>query len=188
MRHKSNYFALVQHSRFLRASLNLAYDRSRQLNQTLQELALSSLPTDSDGLMSIQQQTAREIGGINTKMLLDAPQEIEKYHFGPLQIALSLFSVMVTKYKNVSRVHPTFQDDVLDTYCQDCRGFLAELKDVRNSILHNRYDNIDTQRQFVRAFTGGNNEHLVTMLTKGVEAFDDYLRRLWHLLQDGSGK
>ncbi len=95
---------------------------------------------------------------------------------------------MITKYKQLAKGHPTFQDDLLDTYCQNGIEFLAKLKDVRHSILHNRYENIDTQRQFVREFTGSNNDHMVTSLTKGAEIFDDYLRRLWHLLQDSNSK
>ena len=32
----------------------------------------------------LQVETAQEIGGIRARMLLDAPEEIEKYHWGPL--------------------------------------------------------------------------------------------------------
>ena len=186
MKYKAEFEALVQHSYFLRSSMNLAYDRHQQLEQTMHDLGLSSMPTEGETLTLLQVQAAKEVGGVNTRMLLDAPQEILKYHFGPLQIALALkFFAIVERYKQLSKTYPTFQDEALDTYCRKNHQFMGTLEALRDSILHQRYDNMDEQRKFVEKFTGDGNKHLVTLLIEGESTYKDYLRRLWHLLQEG---
>lgn len=57
-------------------------------------------------------------------MCLDAPQEIMKFPHGPLQIALSPLDAMIAAYRRLSRNTPTFQDDELDTYCNEHADFL----------------------------------------------------------------
>jgi len=184
MKHKAEFEALVQHSHFLRSSMNLAYDRQQQLENTMHALGLSSIPTEGESFTLLQVQTAKEIGGVNTRMLLDAPEEIQKYHFGPLQIALSLLFAIIEEYKRLSRTYPTFQNDTLDTYCRENHQFVETLKVLRDSILHQRYDNMDAQRRFVEEFSGDKSKHLVTLLIEGERIYKDYLRRLWHLLQE----
>lgn len=144
----------------------------------------SAIPTDREDFTRLQVETAKEIGGINTQMLLDAPQEIEKYHYGPLQIALCLFDAMITKYGLLSKAIPVFQDDTLDNYCRKHRDFMIVLKDVRASLLHQRYDNFQRQRQFVTAFGRQRRDHMTALLIEGARSFDEYLLRVGTLLLD----
>ena len=82
--------------------MNLAYDRHQQVQQTLVVLGLSKMPRDSENITQVQVQAAKEIGGIKTRMLLDAPSELEKYHFGPLQVSLCLLSAMLDEYARLT--------------------------------------------------------------------------------------
>ncbi|MXX52660.1 MAG: hypothetical protein F4Z35_01515 [Dehalococcoidia bacterium] len=182
MKYKAEFDALVQHSHFLRSSMNLAYDRSRQLENTMQVLKLPSVPSDNETFTQLQVQAAQEIGGINTRMFLDAPEEIQKYHFGPLQVALSLLFAIIEKYRQLCNSHPIFQDDVLDQYCHENHQFVETLKTLRNSIVRQRYDNVDEQEKFVKEFSGDKSEHLVTLLIEGESVYRSYLSRLWHVL------
>ena len=68
--------------------MNLAADREHQLSQTSNRLGVSGGNLQEETLTRLQVETAKEIGGFQTRMLLDAPREIAKYHFAPLQIAL----------------------------------------------------------------------------------------------------
>ena len=92
-------WALWHHSCLLRAATNLATDRQRQLVRTLDRLGFQAIPDDGGELVRLQVETAQEIGGVRTRMLLDAPEEIEKYHWGPLQIALCLLAGVLAKYE-----------------------------------------------------------------------------------------
>ncbi len=182
MKFKAEFDALVQHSHFLRCSMNLAFDRHQQLENTMQELGLSRVPSDNETFTQLQVQAAKEIGGINTRMLLDASQEIQKYHFGPLQIALSLLFAIIEKYRQLSKAHPVFRDDDFDQYCSENRQFVETLQSVRNSIIRQRYDNMDEQEKFVNEFSGDKNEHLTTLLVKGESVYREYLGRLRNVL------
>ena len=182
MKYKAEFDALVQHSHFLRSSMNLAYDRHQQLENTLTDLGLSSMPSNNEAFTQLQVQAAKDIGGVNTRMLLDAAQEVQKYHFGPLQVALSLLFAIVEKYRQLSKAHPVFQDDDFDQYCCENHQFVETLQAIRNSIIRQRYDNMDEQKKFVEEFSGDKNEHLVTLLIEGERVYRDYLRRLWRLL------
>ena len=183
MRYRAEYVALVQHSHFLRCAMHLAYDRHMQLKKTMRGLGFSRIPTERERLTQLQAQVAKEIGCVNTKMLLDAPQEIEKYHFGPLQIALSLLFAIVEKYKQLSNSNPMFQDVAFDGYCCENSQFVEHLESVRDSILHQRYDNIDEQRKFVVEFSGEDCQHPVTLLIEAERIYRDYLKRLLPLLR-----
>ena len=59
---------------------------------------------------------------------------------------------------------------------------METLQAIRNSIIRQRYDNMDEQKKFVEEFSGDKNEHLVTLLIEGERVYRDYLRRLWRLL------
>ena len=187
MRYKAEFYALVQHSHFLRSSMNLARDRQQQLAKTMQELGLSSIPTDPDIFTQLQVEAAKEIGGINTRMLLDASQEVEKYHFGPLQISLAMLFAIIEKYGQLSRAYSVFRDDAVDKYCCENREFVEDLEALRNSIVRQRYDNMDTQKRFVGEFAGDNKRHVVTLLIEGTSVYEGYLRRLSLLLQESDG-
>ena len=125
MKHESEYGMMLRHSYYLRAAMNLAANRQQQLQKTLDGLGFAKIPTDHEDFTLVQVEAAKEIGGINTRMLLDAPREIEKYHFGPLQIALCLLYAIIEKYSELSKADQMFQDDAFDRYCLE--WFLAEI-------------------------------------------------------------
>ena len=186
MRHQAEYAVMLYHSYYLRSAINIAHDRHQRLEQTRQNLGLSNKPMDSENIRSLQLQTAKEIGGVNTRMLLDAPEEIGKYHFGPLQIALCLLYAIIEKYRKLVKIYPAFQDNAIDKYCHENEQFVWLLKDVRDSILHQRHDNIEKQQKFVQEHSGDSSKHCLDLLLEGEEIYRDYLRRLWHQL--GGGK
>ena len=181
MKYKGEYAVMLRHSYYLRSSLNLAYDRYQQLEQTIQSLGFSSMPMDDDNLRSVQIQAANKIGGINTRMLLDAPQEIQKYHFGPLQIALCLLDAVLEKYKKMAEFDPIFRDEAIDRFRHENEQFVRHLRGVRDSIVHQRHDNMAQQTKFVEA----NSPYMIGLLRKGESIYKDYLRRLWTLLKGG---
>ena len=185
MKHELEFGVLLRHSYLLRSSVNLAYDRYQQLEQTIHNLGFSSMPADSEGRVAVQMEAAREIGGINVRMLLDAPQEVEKYHFGPLQIALCLLYAVIERYKELSKAHSSFQDAGMDRYCSENEQFILHLKDLRDSVLHQRHDNLTKQMNALKEFDGEVNKHILDLLLEGESAYRDYLRNLWHLLQEG---
>ena len=115
-RKRDECWALWYHSCLLRAATNLATDRHRQLVRILDRLGFQSIPEDSGEFTKLQVETAQEIGGIRTKMLLDAPEEIEKYHWGPLQSALCLLAGILPKYETLCSENRSFQDDEIDAY------------------------------------------------------------------------
>ena len=156
--------------------MNLAYDRHQQLEQTLVGLGFSKMPTESENITRVQVQAANDIGGIRTRMLLDASSEIEKYHFGPLQMSLCLLLAMFEEYARLTKINAVFSDDKLDAFQQRNHQILRSLKDLRNSILHERYDNVDVQKQFVSSHA----VDLVGFAIKGEQIFQRYL----NLLQD----
>ena len=184
MKYKGEYSMMLRHSFYLRSSLNLAYDRHQQLEQTIQGLGFSSMPMNDDNFREVQIRAAKEIGGINTRMLLDAPQEPQKYHFGPLQIALCLLGAILDNYEKMVKRNQIFQDDAIDQFRCENEPFVQHLEKVRDSILHQRYDNIDQQIKFVEEYTG--SPHMVRLLIEGESIYKDYLRRLWNLLKVGN--
>lgn len=80
-------------------------------------------------------------------MLPDATEEIEKYHWRPLQIALCLLAGILAKYKTLCRDDPSFQDDEIDAYLRQHVGFASVLFDLRDSLLHQHYENMPTQKE-----------------------------------------
>ena len=185
---RAEFHALVRHSYFLRVSMNLAYDRAQQLERTAHDVGFPGVPQGPDErehLTQLQVYTAKEIGGIKTRMLLDAPQEIEKHHFGPLQVALSHLLSVLERYQRISRRRPLFQDNALGEYCRTNHDFLHSLKPLRNSIVHQRADNLDVQKEFVEKFNGSEERHLVALLIDGTDLYEGYLRRLARRLREG---
>ena len=186
MSHKDNWWGLWRHSHFLRAAMNLAQDRHQQLDQTLRRLGFSQIPSDSSDFNRLLTATAKELGDVRTRMLLDAPQEIEKYHHGPLQVALSLFHAVIARYRELSHADPVYQDAALNDFCRKHPGFVNDLEALRHSLLHQRYDNLDTQTKFVTTFAGGSNAHMVTLLIEGARIYEEYVKRLRRALKDGA--
>ena len=172
--------SLWRHSLFLTAAMNLAVNRHVQLVDTLRRMKLSKLPADREGFLRVQQETAKEIGGIGTTMLLDAPREIQSYHYAPLQVALSLLSNMIDFYQKSAALHPAnLRDEALDEYSRRRATFIADLGEARDSLLHERYDNINQQEDFVKTFTGDDSEHnMIDLLIEGADRFNAYFGKL----------
>ena len=182
-RKRDECWALWYHSCLLRAPTNLAANRHRQLVQTLDRLGFESIPDDSGDFTKLQVETAQEIGGIRTKMLLDAPEEIEKYHWGPLQIALCLLAGVLARYETLRRDDRSFQDDGMDAYRRQHAGFVRGLHDLRDSLLHQRYENMPTQAEFVKKFAGGQRSEIVELLLEGRSVYEAYVRRIGRSLR-----
>lgn len=181
MKYKTEYEALVQHSHFLRSSMNLAYDRHLQLENTMWALELSQIPEEQESLIQLQVQTAKEIGGVNTRMLLDASLEIEKYHFGPLQVSLCLLYAILEEYTRLNGINSIFSDDDMDTYRGKNWQFLQSLEDLRHSLLHERYDNVEVQEQFMSSHIG----NTVQLAIEGEQVLQRYLKLLKERLSEG---
>ena len=178
-------WALWHHSCLLRAVANLAADRHRQLVRTLDRLGFQAIPDDSGDLTRLQVETAQEIGGVRARMLLDASEEIEKYHWGPLQIALCLLAGVLAKYEALCRNDRSFQDDGIDAYLGQHAGFVNGLRDLRHSLLHQRYDSMPTQVEFIRKFAGGQRGRLVELLLEGCTVYENYVKRMGLSLRGG---
>ena len=181
MKYEREYRALLRHSHLLRASMNLVSDRHQQLQQTLVALGFSEMPKDRDNITHVQVQAANDIGGIRTRMLLDASSEMEKYHFGPLQMSLCLLYAMLEEYSRLTGIDAVFSDDDLDALRLRNYQILQSLEDLRHSLLHERYDNIDVQRQFVSSHVGDS----VGLAIEGEQVFQRYLKLLKERLEGG---
>ena len=171
-------WALWHHACLLRAIANLGADRHRQLVRTLDRLGIQEIPEDSGDLTRLQVETAQEIGGVRTRMLLDASEEIEKYHWGPLQMALCLLAGVLAKYEALYRDDQSFQDDGIDGYVGQHGEFVNGLRDLRDSLLHQRYDNMPTQVEFIKEFAGGKRGRLVELLLEGCAVYENYVKRM----------
>ena len=179
MKYEREYGDLLRHSHLLRASMNLAHDRHQQLQRTLAVLGFSEMPTDPENIARVQVEAANEIGGIKTRMLLDATAEVEKYHFGPLQISLCLLSAMLDEYARLTGINPIFADDEIDSFRERNHQVVQSLDDLRDSILHERYDNAAVQKQFVSSQAGDP----VRLAIEGEQGLRRYLRLLKVRLQ-----
>ena len=182
-RKRDECWALWYHSCLLRAATNLAADRHRQLIRTLDRLRFQSIPDDSEDFTKLQVETAQEIGGIRTRMHLDAQEEIEKYHWGPLQIALCLLAGVLARYETLRRDDRSFQDDEIDAYRRQHAGFVRGLHDLRDSLLHQRYEKIPTQVEFVKEFAGGQRSRIVDLLLQGRLVYEGYVRHMGRSLR-----
>ena len=161
--------------------MSLAHDRHRQLQQTLVDLGFSEMPRDRENITRVQVQAANDIGGVNTRMLLDASSEMEKYHFGPLQVSLCLLYAMFEEYSRLVGMHVVFSDVDLDSFRQRNHQILQSLEDVRDSLLHERYDNMGVQRQFVSSHLGDP----VQLAIEGEQELLRYLKLLEERLRGG---
>ena len=178
-------WALWHHSCLLRAVTNLVANRHRQLVGTQDRLGIQAIPVDSGDLDKLQVETAQEIGGIRARMLLDAPEEIEKYHWGPLQIALCLLAGVLAKYEALCKDDASFQDTGIDGYLGQHGEFVNGLRDLRDSLLHQCYENMPTQVEFVKKFAGGQHGRMVELLMEGRTVYESYVKRMGLSLRGG---
>ena len=177
-RKRDECWALWYHSCLLRTATNLAADRHRQLVRTLDRLGFQAIPDDRADFTKVQVEAAREIGGIRTRMLLDAPEEIEKYHWGPMQIALCLLAGVLARYEAVCRDDQSFRDAGIDAYLRQHPEFVNGLGNLRDSLLHQRYENMPTQAEFVENCAGGQHGRIVELLLDGRSVYESYVRRM----------
>ena len=180
---RTEYGLLVQHSFYLRSTMNLAHDRFLKLQKTIDSAGLSGTITDDDNLTTIQIKTAQEIGGIKTNMPFDASNEIHKYHHAPIQISYCLLYAMLEKYKYLIQHYSLFQDETIDKYFQENKEYIEFLKKLRDSVLHERFDNFDKQEKFLTRFNSDNKDFL-TLLIEGQRLFDGLLTRTWSEVKD----
>ena len=187
MKHKDKYLAMLRHSHFLQSTVNLADYRFQHLEQTKHDLGLANTPTNEKNLEAIQLQTAKEIGGVNTRMLLDAPLEIEKYHFAPVQIACCLLYAAIEKYRKLVKVDSIFEDQSINKYCQENAEFVRVLKGLRDSLLHPYSDNLKKQNEFFEFLRkDGNTTKHYQLLLEGTSLYKTYLELLETRLRGGN--
>ena len=186
---KKEYALLLDHSYYFRVALNLARHRYQELLRTAEDLGLSDKWSDSESLTSIQIQTEKELGGVSTRIPIDWQLEIQKYHFGPMQVASCLLYEILQKYQNLVKDWPVFKDENIDRYCRKNESFIRKnenfiqlLKGLRDSILHERYENLGRQEEFVTTFTQDGS--LTLLLDEGQNLFEDLLKRVWYLISN----
>ena len=173
---RAKFHSLLRHLQLLTVAMNLAFNRQGQLQRTLARMGFADIPDDGDDLRRVLIEASKEFGGVRTEMLLDAPTEVMKYHFGPDQVALSLLWALVVKYRELAKTHPTvFRDPRLDDFCDRNREFIADLKELRHSLLHERLENVRRQEEFTRKFSAGG---FAGLETEFVNLFESYLRGL----------
>ena len=186
MRHGDHYWGLVLQTHLLRASMTLYVDRRRHLDQALQRLGFSQIPSDRADFDRMLMETAEDLGGVHTRMILDAPLEMEQHYYGPLKVALALFDGMIVRYRGLSRADPVYQDTALDGFCREHPAFLRDLESMRHSVLHQRPDNRSKQLEFMRTYTQEGSAHLLNLLREGAAIYEDYVRRLGQVLKKGA--
>ena len=141
-------------------------------------LGFTQMPEDLKDLTLVQIETARKIGGLQTKMLLDAPREIEKFHFAPLQVALCLLYAAIEKYNELILLETRYRSEKFDTCIHENRQFVKQLHSLRHSLLHSRYDNVSNQSIFINSFNGSDNKHYVETLIDVAKAYHEYVKTL----------
>ena len=57
------------------------------------------------------------------------------------------------------------------------------LHDLRDSLLHQRYENMPTQVEFVTKFAGGQRSRIVELLLEGRSVYEGYVRRMGRSLR-----
>ena len=177
------HYLLRKHSRYLRCMTNLAQIRQNELDQTIQDHGLSNKVLKDDDLTSgpVRIATAKKIGGLRTGMRGDASEEIQKYHYGPLQIAYCLLYAMIEKHKKLVKVHPLFKDKHIDKYYASNEERIQLVKDLRHSLLHEYPDNVEDQKTFLLKFDGTDTNDR-EFLRKGQAIFEGMLMRTQALL------
>ena len=178
---RREHYLLTNHSYYLRCMTNLAQIRHDELNQTIQELGLSNKNLKGDNLTSVQIATSKKIGGLRTGMLDDAPEEILKYQYGPLQIAYCLLYAMIEKHRKLVKVYPLFKDKHIDKYYASNEEYIQSLKYLRHSLLHQYNDNVEDQKTFLLQFDDTDTNDLEFLL-EGQAIFEDMLMRTQALL------
>lgn len=187
LRHRDHHWGLVLHTHLLRASMTLYADRERKLAQTAQRLGHSRIPSDRADFDRMLMETAKELGGIQTRMILDAPWEMQTHYFGPLQVALALFHAMIVRYRELFHADPVYQDAALDGFCRRHAAFVNDLESMRHSVLHQRPDNQNVQVEFLTKYTQEDSAKMLSLLAEGAAIYDDYVKRLRQVLKkDGA--
>ena len=179
MNHKNNFCLLLQHSHHLRCLTDLAKDRFRDLLESYENSNNDTTRAKKEKGIKVQLQTANNLGGLQTRMLFEASREIEKFHLGPLQLSYCALYAIIEKYEKLVKQDQIYKDDGMDKYCTDNAKFLRDLKLVRNSILHQRIDNLQAQERFVNDWSNeAFNRNMLDLLFAGLNTYEQYLRKL----------
>ena len=94
-----------------------------------------------------------------------------------MQIALCLLAGILAKYKTLCRDDPSFQDDGIDACLRQHVGFVSGLLNLRDSLLHQRYEHMPTQKEFVTKFAEGQHGRIVELLLEGRSVYEGYVGR-----------
>ena len=176
--HRDHHRALTRHVHLLRAAINLAQYRSRELFTMLQRLGE---PLDREKIRQVQLETAKELGGVRAKIPLDIPGEILKHYFGPLHISLALLHALIARYCELEHANPVYRDDLIDEFRLKHADFVHDLEAMRHSILHDRYANRSVQVAFEQEYTGAREMRI--LLDEGAALFEGYVERLRDVLK-----
>ena len=178
MKYADEYALMQRHSDFLRMSCILGYVRARDLEQTMRDWGFSQMPTTAEDITKIQQETAMEIGGFETRMILDENLEIEKYHFAPLQIGLCLLYAAIENYGRMKNIDSIFSDQSFEEYWHRKEEFIQELKELRDAVLHGYPSNRESYYSFAQLHGDQQEDHSMTLLFSGEAAYREYVNRL----------
>ena len=75
----------------------------------------------------------------------------------------------------------------IDAYRRQHAGFVKGIHDLRDSLLHQRYENMSTQVEFVTKFAGGQRSRIVELLLEGRSVYEGYVRRMGRSLRGRGG-
>ena len=185
-RDRGKFDVLLRHSHFLRSSLRLTINRNQQFDQICLRLGYSEMPTGFDDMRKMEMETKKEANFIFERINLSSSYEIMKFYCGPLQIALCLAYAMKSRYNELSRNNSLFQDEKLDGHFNKNPDFFQKLKGTRDSLLHERYDNIYKQADFL--INVALKENVLDVLLEYADAYEAYLLRLsFSLSENGNG-
>lgn len=72
----------------------------------------------------------------------------------------------------------------MDAYRQQRAAFVESVHGLRDSLLHQRYENWPTQEEFVRMLPKGQPSRIVELLLEGRSVYEGYVTRMLASLGD----
>ena len=175
-RDRDKFDVLLRHSHFLRSALSLAGNRSYQYSQRCVALGYSDASLEPKAIRGVWEETTKGGGFIFEHINLESLYEVRRFYCGPAQIALCLAWAMKSKYERLSKNDSSFCDEEIDDYFNNNTNFFNKMKSTRNSLLHERSDNI--YRQADISGTIDPNESILDKLFEYAKNYEAYLQRL----------
>ena len=179
-RDRDKFDVLLRHSHFLRSALSLAINRSCQYDQRCVALGYSEASLDPEVIQKVCAKTKKEADFIFEYMNLESSYEIRKFYCGPAQITLCLAWAMKSRYKKLSQNNSSFQDAELDSYFDKNDNFFNKMKNARDSLLHERSDNVYKQADLYVSIDSRGS--ILDTLFEYAENYEAYLQRLFSSL------